>query len=184
MKAISLIGMAGSGKSTIGKALAERLGFAYISTGDIARSLEIDKSWQERGNLAPEEIMRDAFVDKVNKCMADDYEGVIVDGMPRIADQVNFLCDVFNDLGFIEIVVPIDTAKDRLYNRNREDDNHVAIECRIATFWDNIVSISNAIDDAINSNKVKFKFVYSGKADVDTTINSIIEDIKKEEENE
>lgn len=182
MEAISLLGMAGSGKSTIGKILAEKLGFAYISTGDIARQLEIDKSWEKAGNLAPEEIMRDAFVDKINRCMKDDFDGIIIDGMPRIPDQVNFLCSIFDKLGFIEIDVPIDVAKDRLYSRNRSDDKFEAIEKRLNTFNNNICGIESRIYDMIHIGKVGFSRVYSGVGDVNTIVQCILNDIIEEEE--
>ena len=145
-KCIALIGRAGSGKSTIGKALAKRLGYLYISTGDIART--IPEAELLGGFLAPESAMRAAFARRIVEESARGYENFIVDGMPRMADQVKFLCNTFNDVLFTEIVVSKKAAVARLKARGRADDNDEAIEKRMGIFDQNIGPISSAIIDA------------------------------------
>ena len=47
---ISLSGMLGSGKSTIGKMLAQELGYTFYSTGSAQRKIA-----QEKGMMTPED---------------------------------------------------------------------------------------------------------------------------------
>ena len=90
MKVLVLAGLPGTGKSVIGKAIATERGYGYISTGDIARELA-DKSWQEQGQLAPEDYIRNRFMEEANKIKNTGVEGIVVDGMPRTVEQVYFI---------------------------------------------------------------------------------------------
>lgn len=175
MRVVSLIGRAGSGKSTIGKILAKKLGFHYISTGDLARTLQ-DLTWAEEGALAPEEAIRKLLIQEVGKC---GMEGIVLDGMPRIPDQVLFLHEHFEGLIFIEIMVDQATSMLRLYNRNRNDDNEDAINKRLEVFDNNIYGIMSAIADIGAMCKV-----YSNDDDINMRdlISTIINDIDNKEE--
>lgn len=172
MKIISLIGRAGCGKSTIGRMLAERMNYAYISTGDLARTLA-DKSWVKGGALAPEQALREEFLKAVNECTK---KGIIVDGMPRIPDQVNFLNAVVDEVIFIEIYVPRHIAKERLLDRGRNDDTDVAIENRFKVFDDNIYGIVMAI--AEHGNKFE-TYTNDGDVNIGSLISEMIEDIEQ-----
>ena len=78
-RVIALMGRAGSGKSTLGKRIAEELGYKYLSTGDLARTLP-DLDWQAKGQFAPEDQIRAM----VTQAIAGATEPVIIlDGMPR-----------------------------------------------------------------------------------------------------
>lgn len=183
MKGISLLGMAGSGKSTIGKILANTLGFAYISTGELARTMS-STDWQVQGTLAPEQAMRSLFIAEVNKYASQRCRGIIIDGMPRIADQVNFLCDIFDEMHFAEIMVKDTTAIERLSSRNRSDDTISAIAKRLEIYNNNICSIESAIIDNMRLNRVLTYETYSNEDNVDTRLlqEAIIKDIYNEEE--
>ena len=140
-RVIALIGRAGSGKSTLGKRFAEEFNCKYISTGDLARTMS-DLSWEARGNLAPEDLMRSMVLAEIAK--AKEHV-IILDGMPRIADQVYFLTDHFN-VSFVRVVCTRSQAKRRLMERGRGDDTEEAIEKRLQTYDNNIGAIRNVIN--------------------------------------
>lgn len=132
MKAIVLMGMAGSGKSTIGRALSDQTGCAYISTGDLARKIAGD--WQEKGQFAPEVLMRSAFVQELHR-LKGECNIVILDGMPRKPEQVAFLEQLFDKTVYYSIDIPERVAMKRLIERGRADDTRVAIIQRIANYY-------------------------------------------------
>lgn len=161
MKIIALIGMAGSGKSTIGEVLAERLGYHHISTGDLARKY-INGSWNELGLPAPEDRVRYLVINEVMQAEKDGYEGIVVDGMPRKPSQVVFLKTIVGrngSLSFINLIIERTLCKERLIARGRGDDMLEAIDNRHDTFEQNIIGITKAINKhklplfAVNANQ-------------------------------
>lgn len=132
-KAIVLLGRAGSGKSTIGRNIANQLGWHYVSTGDIARGLMddgvISDYWHGMGAFAPEDAIRDAFKVEVGK-----HQHVIVDGMPRKPEQIDFLHSITDDIEYFLLDVPEDVARERLYSRGRSDDIEDNIKKRHSEF--------------------------------------------------
>ena len=182
MKAISMIGMAGSGKSLVGRNLANKLGYSYISTGDLARKLK-ENEWLLTGNLAPENLIRDLFLKEVKILLLNGCKGVVVDGIPRIADQVNFLVDTFNEILFIDIYVQESVAIKRLCNRNRTDDNLLEIGKRIEIFNNNICRICSRIQDFIKKDEDCYSYIsYDNNGEefnVDSLVNVIIANFKQ-----
>lgn len=121
LNCIVVMGRPGSGKSEIGKRVATLTGWHYISTGDLARRLIEDKEWLRRGDLAPEEDLRDLFKAEYE---ARGAEGCVIDGMPRTVDQVGFLLDLIPAESILAayVDVPVFVAYGRLRQRGREDD--------------------------------------------------------------
>lgn len=156
-RVIALMGRAGSGKSTLGKRIAEELGYKYLSTGDLARTLS-DLDWQAKGQFAPEDQVRAM----VTKAIAEATEPVIIlDGMPRMADQVYFLMDSY-DVSFICVVVDEEVARARLMERGRTDDTDRAIEERLATYRRNAPAIMTTLEGATLSGLIDPpRFIYS-----------------------
>jgi len=129
------MGRTGSGKSTVGKLIAEALNWHYVSTGDIARSLtseeNINMLWQELGQFAPEEEIRKAFEVEI----MDHGDMVVIDGMPRKIEQINYLQSLFGgNIDYYLLDIDKDTARKRLFTRNRLDDTISTIENRLRNF--------------------------------------------------
>ena len=91
---IILMGIQGSGKSTQGTLLSEKLGIPYLSTGHIFRKLA-----QEKTNLGRyiKETMNAGYLipDRKTLTIVSDYlkrkeyqKGYILDGFPRTVVQV------------------------------------------------------------------------------------------------
>lgn len=134
MIGIVLLGQSNSGKSTIGKVVASRLGIEYISSGDIARSIN-DVQVQEdlnSGELAPEDIIRKKLLHKINSCSSEAY---ILDGFPRFYEQYEWLHQsTGNDLVYVYVDVPYEDILERAKLRQRDDDK--SIEKKMQFFKD------------------------------------------------
>lgn len=153
---IVLIGPPCSGKSTIGKALADKLGYKYVSSGDIARKMADEDGTTDSlnaGNMAPEDRMRNE-IKKVFEC----ENNIILDGFPRFYEQYKWMvkhCKVSLPFAFVVIDVSINELFSRVVNRNRADD--VAIRERMNYYMEHtapmiseIRKVSKTID--VNNN--------------------------------
>ena len=137
---ILIFGVQGSGKSTIGKYIAEKLNVSFVATGDIFRKLREEDS--ELGKLVREKINQGLLVpdDKtmniVNERLKekDTNNGFILDGAPRNMKQVGLL------ERNVDLIVMVSLKKEeatrRLLNRGRHDDTKEKIVNRISWYED------------------------------------------------
>lgn len=138
---IILIGIQGSGKSTQGNLLSDKLGIPYLSTGHIFRALAKEKTKLGRhiketmnaGFLIPD----DKTISIVSKYLErKEYQkGYIMDGFPRTLVQARAFK---NGIGkVIYIKVSDQEALRRISFRNgegREDETPSAVHKRIESF--------------------------------------------------
>ena len=104
MTRILIMGPPGAGKGTQAVGLAQRIGGAHISTGDIfrenvAQETELGKSakqYMEAGKYVPDEVTNAMVRDRLSQ---PDAESFVLDGYPRTADQVGELDSILADLG-------------------------------------------------------------------------------------
>jgi adenylate kinase len=132
---ILLMGIAGSGKGTQGKMLADTRGLHLISMGDVVR-MYVTGEQRERmlagGLLKDEEVI--AIIDKVLASITDGQE-VLLDGFPRTIPQAEWLLEQAKAGRFkldtaIHLVASRQAVKERLLQRARVDDKEDAIEAR------------------------------------------------------
>jgi adenylate kinase len=146
---ILIMGLAGSGKGTQGKLLAEKLGYEYLSTGDFLRAYITEERRQKMaaGHLIDDkemiEIIRN-FLDKL-----DSKDECVLDGFPRSMEQSDWLArqhdtKEINIEALIYLDVPREELVRRLLERGRHDDNEAAIQKR---FEEYSKSTSPIIDD-------------------------------------
>lgn len=128
-KLIVMIGPPCSGKSTIGKKLAENLGYKYISSGDIARDLANEEQTTKlnNGEMFDEKIMRSAIYNEVTENLANDI-GVVLDGFPRNCGQYEWMGRnlEFAHPVFLWVNASMATIMERVKKRNRDDDKAIA----------------------------------------------------------
>jgi adenylate kinase len=132
---ILLMGIAGSGKGTQGKMLADKYGFHLLSMGDILRMY---LTGEQRERILSGKLLGDkesiAIVDKVLSTIPGDEE-TLFDGFPRTIPQAQWLVDQTKSGRFklrlaIHLVASRKAVKERLLNRGRIDDNEDSIEAR------------------------------------------------------
>jgi adenylate kinase len=140
-----IMGPPGAGKGTQAAKLAERLGGAHISTGDIFRAnveqqTELGKAAQrymDAGEYVPDEVTNAMVKDRLAE--DDARDAFILDGYPRTVDQVDTLDGILAELGskldgVISLVVDPEELIQRLLKRaetsGRADDTEAVIRHR------------------------------------------------------
>jgi adenylate kinase len=120
MMIILFIGAQASGKGTQAKIIAEKKGFAHISTGDLLRDAkgELKKladSAISQGNLVPSDIIINLLKKRMKQ--PDCKKGIILDGFPRNLAQAEDLETIGKVDKIFEIEISDETAKKRLMGR-------------------------------------------------------------------
>jgi adenylate kinase len=136
---ILLAGVAGSGKSTQGKMLADEKGYAWLSTGEILRVLITGSRRQEmlKGKLLTDQEVINV-VDKVLE-LIDPNDEFVLDGFPRTPKQLDWLLQEakkgrFSRILVFHLTVSEKIVQQRLLQRGRLDDNEGAIAKRFEEY--------------------------------------------------
>lgn len=162
-KCVVLIGPPCSGKSTIGKKLAESLGYKYISSGDIARQMAEEDGNIDNlnaGNMAPEDRMRQKIAEVFN-----ENSDIILDGFPRFLEQWTWMVENFeHEFAYIVIDAPILMLFSRVAQRGRADDD--AFMNRMEYYIKNTMPMTDEITNYCEQHNIPTMLI----------INKVIED--------
>ena len=111
------LGAPGAGKGTQASVVAEKFGFAHISTGDIFREnirnetelgLKV-KAIMDEGKLCPDDLTIELVRDRISQ--DDCSKGIILDGFPRTIAQAEAFEKVLEESGDrLDAVIDIDIA--------------------------------------------------------------------------
>ncbi len=117
---ILLFGPTGAGKSMQGQMLAVRMGWKWLSTGEMLRDsndpevIRILKS----GELVSDELTYDVFDKAIQDAKAKKFPRTIVDGFPRTKEQAEWLATYMEDTGEqIELVIALEVPEGEIMNR-------------------------------------------------------------------
>ncbi|MEM3370913.1 MAG: cytidylate kinase family protein [Candidatus Woesearchaeota archaeon] len=79
---ITISGVAGSGKSTVGRILAQKLGLRYYSVGDLRRKMaeQMGITLEELNRLGEENDFTDKSVDEYQKELGSKEDNFVIDG--------------------------------------------------------------------------------------------------------
>lgn len=150
---IIFMGVAGSGKSSQGRRIADEQGLPWLSTGEFLRMLiagEKRKDMLAGKLLADQEII--ALVRKIFAVVDTDNEFVL-DGFPRTVAQADWLLSQAKHGQLpITAVVHLQASEEvvakRLLGRGRLDDNEEAIKERFREYNEEMVPILNHFKEA------------------------------------
>ncbi len=140
---IILFGLAGSGKGTQGKALAELFGWRTFSVGQVIRDTGEYTETVNAGKLIPDDDVIRLMNKQIEKAEAEGYD-VILDGYPRDEYQAKWMMENMAEKidGAVILEVPKEELYQRLALRSRDDDqDREAIDRRFEIFEQNIYSI-------------------------------------------
>ena len=140
---IILFGLAGSGKGTQGKIIAELFGWRWLSVGEAIRQTGGYEEIINEGKLIPDEDVIKIMDKQIKKAEAEGFD-VILDGYPRDAHQAEYMMQTMPDKlsGAIILEVPKDELYERLALRGRDDDKErESIDRRFQIFEENIEAI-------------------------------------------
>jgi adenylate kinase len=143
---VIFFGPPGVGKGTQAMIIAERMGWAHISTGDMLRAHVKDgtelglkaKGIMDQGLLVPDDLVIDMFLQRLGELAPD--QGFVLDGFPRTLVQAQALDTALAKSGkaidlAINVTAPDDILIDRMLNRakdsGRADDTPEAIKTRL-----------------------------------------------------
>ena len=119
---ITISGRIGSGKSTIGKLLAQRLGLKHYSTGGFMRQIakEKGKTLLELSKIAEKSDEIDRILDERQMSLGEIEDDFLIDarlGFYFIPDSIKIFLDV-----------DINEATKRIYNEKRLDEANQSLE--------------------------------------------------------
>ena len=171
-----LFGLAGSGKGTQGKALADLYHWRWISNGEVIRRSQKYSAIINRGELIPDEDVINMMNEEIKKAHADGVD-VILDGYPRDVNQAKYLMQHFSSQ--IKGAIIIDVSKEELYRRLKErgradDQNLDSINQRFAVFEQNICPILSLL----KSHHIPIEYV-DGTGPVDTVTRRMVRSVQK-----
>ena len=140
---IIVVGVAGSGKSTQSKLLADAESWCWISMGQLLRGALRGslRDQMNSGKLLDNDTVQAILIQELTKTMPN-YK-VILDGFPRRAVQAEWLLGAVKELGSdIDAIVHLSAHEpivlERLLQRGRPDDKPDAINERFLEYEQDI----------------------------------------------
>jgi adenylate kinase len=121
---IILIGAQGSGKGTQADLLSEALGIPHISSGDLFRKAQDEKTelglkakaYLDRGELVPDDVTVAMVLDRLKE--PDCAKGAILDGFPRTIAQAEALDKGLEEAGKqIDLAIYLEVPREELLKR-------------------------------------------------------------------
>jgi adenylate kinase len=173
---ILLLGLAGTGKGTQGRALAELFGWRWISVGEVIRETGEYADIINRGELIPDDDVIRLMNKQIEKAEAEGFD-VITDGYPRDEYQAKWMMENLSEK--IDGAIILEVTKEELYERlalrGRDDDkDRAAIDRRFEISEQNICSIIPLLE----SKNIPVEHV-DGSGPIDVVTDRLINVIKK-----
>lgn len=136
------VGPPGAGKGTQAERVADKLGIAHVSTGDMFRALDDSTELgrrvneiMESGGYVSDDIVIEMLQERIAKPDASD--GYILDGFPRTVPQAEALDAFLGDEGLDAVVlfeIDTDEVVTRMLERGRADDTEETIRTRLDVY--------------------------------------------------
>ncbi len=171
---ITISGSAGSGKSTVGKILAKKLGFRHYSIGDMRRKMASERgiSIAELNRLGEKTDSTDREPDEYQRELGRKEDNFVIDsrlGFHFIPNSVKVYLDanpetrarrVFSDERNEEKLKSIEDAKKCLVEREKSDKKrykkYYGVDCYDKSHYDLIIDTSNISAEKVADRIIDF----------------------------
>jgi len=149
---IVFFGPAGAGKSVQGQILAARMGWRWLSAGQLLRDtkdVELLHIMHE-GKMVPHDAIAKIMGQAISQ--ATNIDQLILDGFPRLLEQAKWLVDNQPNHGrdvalVIVLEVPREELLKRLEIRGRADDTPEAIDQRLNIYRQEMYPVLNFLTE-------------------------------------
>ena len=136
------VGPPGAGKGTQAARVADKLGIAHVSTGDMFRALDDSTDLGRRVNNIMESggyVSDEIVIEMLEARIAEDdaRDGYILDGFPRTVPQAEALDEFLGHDGLDAVVlfeIDTDEVVSRMLERGRADDTEETIRTRLEVY--------------------------------------------------
>lgn len=140
---IILAGPVGSGKSEQGQRLAKRLGYPWVSSGQLLRDQadEAHRAIMKKGGLVSDEYVL-SLLSRYLKSLQADKKELVLDGTPRTLEQAKWLLEKIKTkqiklTAIVKFKISEAQILKRLLARGREDDRPEVIAHRLDEYRNN-----------------------------------------------
>lgn len=149
------VGPPGAGKGTQADRVADKLGIAHVSTGDMFRALDDSTELGRRVNEIMESggyVSDDIVIEMLQQRIAkpDASDGYILDGFPRTVPQAEALDAFLGDDGLDAVVlfeIDTDEVVTRMLERGRADDTEETIRTRLEVYTEQTKPLIGRYED-------------------------------------
>ncbi len=117
---ILMFGPTGAGKSMQGQMLAARVGWKWLSTGEMLRSSENPEIIEtlRSGELVSDDQTYQVFDGAVREAIEKKYPQIIVDGFPRTKEQAEWMAKYLEGVhDQIDLVVVLEVPEAEIHKR-------------------------------------------------------------------
>ncbi len=141
---ISISGLPGSGKTTVGKLLAKKLGFKFYSIGDLRGRMAMERGLtiDQLNEIGMKEEWTDREVDEYQKELGEKEDNLIIEsrlGFHFIPESVKIFLDV-----------DLETGARRIFENQRPDEKRK----------ESVKEIMRALKKRIENDRMRYKKYY------------------------
>lgn len=152
---ILLFGPTGAGKSVQGQMLAARMGWKWLSTGEMLRDSDDPEVIRvlKSGELVSDELTYEVFEKAIQDAKAKKFPRTIVDGFPRTKEQAEWLAQYIKENDEqIDVVVTLEVPEheimNRLEKRARMEDTPETVARRMTIYRQKMYPILSEFADS------------------------------------
>ncbi len=165
---ITLSGLPGSGKTSVAKLLAKKLGFKFYSMGDIVEKFATDKEMTlgEFNDIRDKDTMWDMMIDTYQKSLSMSKSDMVVDGLTSfyvIPNSVKVFLEVKPEVGakrkdepYKSLSEALKAVKDRIKKDEARYKKLYGIDCHERKNFDFVLDTSDLKPDEVVNHILDF----------------------------